>query len=100
MSIFYIESFKYNVLLIIKYVYLGKILDAGLLLLTKYFSFQCLIYSNYKLGVLLPQDDRVYKTVRKVLDCDGWYYMCTEYLECRWCGKKLTAFFLSWSRGT
>lgn len=46
MSIFYIESFKYNVLLIIKYVYLDKILDAGLLLLTNYFSFQCLIYSN------------------------------------------------------
>lgn len=26
----------------------------------------------------------VYKTVRKVLDLDGWYYMGTEYLECRY----------------
>ncbi|MEQ2209091.1 hypothetical protein XENOCAPTIV_024009, partial [Xenoophorus captivus] len=25
----------------------------------------------------------LYKTVRRVLDLDGWYYMGTEYLECR-----------------
>ncbi|XP_078023015.1 uncharacterized protein LOC144462722 [Epinephelus lanceolatus] len=32
---------------------------------------------------------RIYKTVRRVLDLDGWYCMGTEYLECRYCGKKL-----------
>ncbi|XP_044023334.1 uncharacterized protein LOC122862134 isoform X2 [Siniperca chuatsi] len=31
----------------------------------------------------------IYKTVRKVLDLDGWYYMATEYLECRSCKKKV-----------
>ncbi|XP_031731676.1 uncharacterized protein LOC116399006 isoform X2 [Anarrhichthys ocellatus] len=36
----------------------------------------------------------LYKTVRKVLDSDGWYFMGTEYLDCRHCGKKLA----SWSR--
>ncbi|XP_034395653.1 uncharacterized protein LOC117735246 [Cyclopterus lumpus] len=36
----------------------------------------------------------LYKTVRKVLDTDGWYFMGTEYLECCGCGKKLA----SWSR--
>ncbi|XP_068566861.1 uncharacterized protein [Cebidichthys violaceus] len=36
----------------------------------------------------------LYKTVRKVLDSDGWYFMGTEYLECRRCGKKLA----SWAR--
>ncbi|XP_047220665.1 uncharacterized protein LOC124867966 isoform X2 [Girardinichthys multiradiatus] len=36
----------------------------------------------------------LYKTVRRVLDLDGWYYMCTEYLECRYCTKKVAA----WSR--
>ncbi|XP_068581262.1 uncharacterized protein [Cebidichthys violaceus] len=36
----------------------------------------------------------LYKTVRKVLYSDGWYFMGTEYLECRRCGKKLA----SWSR--
>lgn len=36
----------------------------------------------------------LYKTVRKVLDSDGWYFMGTEYLECHRCGKKLA----SWSR--
>ncbi|CAK6982380.1 hypothetical protein KUCAC02_027906, partial [Scomber scombrus] len=35
----------------------------------------------------------VYKTVRKVVDRDGWYYMGTEYLECRYCRKKVA----SWS---
>ncbi|XP_055362612.1 uncharacterized protein LOC114850111 [Betta splendens] len=31
----------------------------------------------------------LYKTVRRVLDRDGWYFMGTEYLECRSCGKKI-----------
>ncbi|XP_067430234.1 uncharacterized protein [Thunnus thynnus] len=31
----------------------------------------------------------IYKTIRKVLDLDGWYYMGTEYLECRSCEKKV-----------
>ncbi|MEQ2163478.1 hypothetical protein GOODEAATRI_030546, partial [Goodea atripinnis] len=32
----------------------------------------------------------LYKTVRRVLDLDGWYYMGTEYLECRLsCDKKV-----------
>ncbi|KAJ8007961.1 hypothetical protein DPEC_G00099780 [Dallia pectoralis] len=35
----------------------------------------------------------VYKTVRKVLDLDGWYFMGTEYLECSKCKKK----WASWS---
>ena len=33
----------------------------------------------------------LYRTVRKVLDIDGWYFMATEYLECRRCKKKVTA---------
>ncbi|XP_028302781.1 uncharacterized protein LOC114463434 [Gouania willdenowi] len=37
----------------------------------------------------------IYKTVRRVLDRDGWYYMGTEYLECRSCGKKLASWCLS-----
>ncbi|XP_070834704.1 uncharacterized protein [Chaetodon trifascialis] len=37
----------------------------------------------------------VYKTVRKVLDLDGWYYMATEYLECSNCKKKVAG----WSEG-
>ncbi|KAI4793351.1 hypothetical protein KUCAC02_032781 [Chaenocephalus aceratus] len=35
----------------------------------------------------------LYKTVRRVLDMDGWYYMGTEYLECSSCSKKCA----SWS---
>ncbi|KAI4795577.1 hypothetical protein KUCAC02_029801 [Chaenocephalus aceratus] len=35
----------------------------------------------------------LYKTVRRVLDLDGWYYMGTEYLECSSCSKKCA----SWS---
>ncbi|KAI4795382.1 hypothetical protein KUCAC02_031462 [Chaenocephalus aceratus] len=31
----------------------------------------------------------LYKTVRRVLDLDGWYYMGTEYLECSSCTKKV-----------
>ncbi|XP_052472153.1 uncharacterized protein LOC128028874 [Carassius gibelio] len=31
----------------------------------------------------------MYKTVRRVLDVSGWYFMATEYLECRSCKKKL-----------
>ncbi len=33
----------------------------------------------------------MYKTVRRVLDVSGWYFMGTEYLECRSCKKKLAA---------
>ncbi len=33
----------------------------------------------------------IYKTVRRVLDVSGWYFMATEYLECRSCKKKLGA---------
>ncbi|KAK1784257.1 hypothetical protein P4O66_019991 [Electrophorus voltai] len=29
----------------------------------------------------------LYKTVRRVLDFSGWYFMATEYLECRRCKK-------------
>ncbi|XP_055763318.1 uncharacterized protein LOC129839740 isoform X1 [Salvelinus fontinalis] len=36
----------------------------------------------------------VYKTVRRVLDMDGWYFMGTEYLECRLCKKKLAGWSL------
>ncbi|KAK5612412.1 hypothetical protein CRENBAI_007038 [Crenichthys baileyi] len=32
-----------------------------------------------------------YRTVRKVLDIDGWYDMATEYLECKGCKKKYPA---------
>ncbi|XP_030219792.1 uncharacterized protein LOC115548973 [Gadus morhua] len=31
----------------------------------------------------------MYKTIRKVLDIDGWYLMATEYLECRRCWRKV-----------
>ncbi|KAJ8370901.1 hypothetical protein SKAU_G00109290 [Synaphobranchus kaupii] len=31
----------------------------------------------------------LYKTIRRVLDIDGWYLMATEYLECRRCQKKV-----------
>ncbi|XP_039625400.1 uncharacterized protein LOC120539427 [Polypterus senegalus] len=31
----------------------------------------------------------LYRTVRRVLDTDGWYFMATEYLECRHCRKKV-----------
>ncbi|KAJ8364716.1 hypothetical protein SKAU_G00135470 [Synaphobranchus kaupii] len=37
----------------------------------------------------------LYKTVRRVLDIDGWYLMATEYLECRRCQKKVAG----WSQG-
>ncbi|KAJ8034188.1 hypothetical protein HOLleu_20922 [Holothuria leucospilota] len=30
----------------------------------------------------------LYRTVRNVLDIDGWYYMGTEYLECKFCKRK------------
>ncbi|XP_059209499.1 uncharacterized protein LOC131988409 [Centropristis striata] len=33
----------------------------------------------------------VYRTVRKVLDIDGWYDLATEYLECKGCSKKYPA---------
>ncbi|XP_051778448.1 uncharacterized protein LOC127526605 [Erpetoichthys calabaricus] len=36
----------------------------------------------------------LYRTVRRVLDTDGWYFMATEYLECRRCRKKVAG----WSR--
>ncbi|XP_030589839.1 uncharacterized protein LOC115783243 [Archocentrus centrarchus] len=37
----------------------------------------------------------LYRTIRRVLDIDGWYLMATEYLECRWCKKKVAG----WSQG-
>ncbi|XP_034440815.1 uncharacterized protein LOC117761228 [Hippoglossus hippoglossus] len=33
----------------------------------------------------------LYKTVRRVLDIDGWYFMGTEYLECGSCKRKYSA---------
>ncbi|RXN21173.1 Epithelial-stromal interaction 1 [Labeo rohita] len=33
----------------------------------------------------------LYRTVRKVLDIDGWYDLATEYLECKSCKKKYPA---------
>ncbi|KAK0153862.1 hypothetical protein N1851_004054 [Merluccius polli] len=33
----------------------------------------------------------LYRTIRRVLDIDGWYLMATEYLECRRCKKKVAA---------
>ncbi|MEQ2257442.1 hypothetical protein ILYODFUR_034884, partial [Ilyodon furcidens] len=33
----------------------------------------------------------LYRTVRKVLDIDGWYDMAREYLECKGCKKKYPA---------
>ncbi|XP_019953452.2 uncharacterized protein [Paralichthys olivaceus] len=33
----------------------------------------------------------LYRTVRKVLDIDGWYDLATEYLECKRCSKKYPA---------
>ena len=33
----------------------------------------------------------LYKTVRRVLDIDGYFYMGTEYLECGCCHKKVAA---------
>lgn len=33
----------------------------------------------------------LYRTVRKVLDIDGWYDLATEYLECKRCTKKYPA---------
>ncbi|XP_074506424.1 uncharacterized protein LOC141776613 [Sebastes fasciatus] len=37
----------------------------------------------------------LYRTIRRVLDIDGWYLMATEYLECRRCKKKV----VGWSQG-
>ncbi len=31
----------------------------------------------------------LYKTVRRVLNLHGWYFLATEYLECQRCHKKL-----------
>ncbi|XP_051788181.1 uncharacterized protein LOC127529213 [Erpetoichthys calabaricus] len=31
----------------------------------------------------------LYRTVRRVLDTNGWYFMATEYLECRCCRKNV-----------
>ena len=36
-----------------------------------------------------------YKTVRRVLDRNGWYFMATEVLECRSCHRKVAG----WSQG-
>jgi len=45
-----------------------------------------------KVKVYLTQAG-LYRTLRKVLDIDRWYYMGTEYLECKFCRKK----FAGWS---
>ncbi|XP_037643953.1 uncharacterized protein LOC119498907 [Sebastes umbrosus] len=37
----------------------------------------------------------LYRTIRRVLDINGWYLMATEYLECRRCKKKV----VGWSQG-
>ncbi|XP_056232399.1 uncharacterized protein LOC130169565 [Seriola aureovittata] len=37
----------------------------------------------------------LYRTIRRVLDIDGWYLMATEYLECCRCKKKVGG----WSQG-
>ncbi|XP_032362985.1 uncharacterized protein LOC116674905 [Etheostoma spectabile] len=37
----------------------------------------------------------LYRTIRRVLDIDGWYLLATEYLECRRCKKKVGG----WSQG-
>ncbi|XP_047220276.1 uncharacterized protein LOC124867740 [Girardinichthys multiradiatus] len=37
----------------------------------------------------------LYRTIRRVLDIDGWYFMATEYLECCRCKKKVGG----WSQG-
>lgn len=37
----------------------------------------------------------LYRTIRRVLDIDGWYLMATEYLECPRCKKKVAG----WSQG-
>ena len=37
----------------------------------------------------------LYKTVRRVCDRNGWYFMATEYMECSSCHKKV----VSWSQG-
>nr|XP_033932916.1 uncharacterized protein LOC117440791 [Pseudochaenichthys georgianus] len=45
-------------------------------------------YKRWKYHLKCPScahkmtDGGLYKTVRRVLDLDGWYYMGTEYLEC------------------
>lgn len=31
----------------------------------------------------------LYKTIRRVLDIDSWYFMATEYLECSRCQRKV-----------
>ncbi|KAF5907191.1 Epithelial-stromal interaction 1, partial [Clarias magur] len=49
------------------------------------YKFECPVCSHRLTGCGL------YKTVRKVLDRDGWYFMGTEYLECRYCRKKVAA---------
>lgn len=36
----------------------------------------------------------LYKTVRRVLDVDGYFYLATEYLECTKCSQKLAAWSL------
>lgn len=37
----------------------------------------------------------LYRTIRRVLDIDGWHLMATEYLECRRREKKVGG----WSQG-
>ncbi|XP_058509620.1 uncharacterized protein LOC131475475 [Solea solea] len=57
-------------------------------------------YRMWAYRLKCPADGRklmgagLYKTVRRVLDMSGWYFMATEYLECPACHKKI----VSWSR--
>ncbi|XP_051953220.1 uncharacterized protein LOC127623061 [Xyrauchen texanus] len=55
---------------------------------------------SYKLICSLPNCRRsgqrltscgLYKTVRRVLNIHGWYFLATEYLECQRCHKKQAA---------
>ena len=36
----------------------------------------------------------LYRTIRRVLDIDSWYFMATEYLECSRCQRKV----VGWSQ--
>nr|XP_043909248.1 uncharacterized protein LOC122786817 [Solea senegalensis] len=57
-------------------------------------------YRMWAYRLKCPADGRklmgagLYKTVRRVLDRSGWYFMATECLECPACHKKI----VSWSR--
>ncbi|KAL6487611.1 hypothetical protein MHYP_G00042370 [Metynnis hypsauchen] len=52
------------------------------------FRFLCKERNCNRAGQCLTSSG-LYKTVRRVLDIDGWYFMATEYLECHRCRKKV-----------